>query len=445
MSGGNGAGDRGEPRTLPGSEHEARTLIIGELHARPILPLGIPRRIYHFAFLTTEEEAENDRRAVAALASADAAVPSFDHARFEMLESDGWELRWERHTEFVTHTWSTSENACKPFVHPDPGRTNEIKFRAAGKLVVALDLALLESDEPTTDLAQWFDAQSLCVIRAGEGKARVLTDFKADAYGYTRFLVAANGLGPMAAGRLVQRILEIETYRTLSLLGLPEARRAAPELGRMEREIADIAQALSHSAARRMSEELLQRLSDLLAQSVAQSARTGFRFGASRAYHALVKSRLELIDEAKENEHVTITQFFRGRLDPAIETCNAVERRQTRLLEQVARTADLLRAGIQLEVEQQNRDLLKDMNRRAELQLRLQRTVQGLSIAALSYYLGGLVMYLAHGAEDAALLPKGVTAGIVAAAALPFVVFAAWLFMERVRRASFRAKKDTVR
>ena len=109
-------------------------------------------------------------------------------------------------------------------------------------------------------------------------------------------------------------------------------------------------------------------------------------------------------------------------------------------MEQVARPADLLRAGIQLEVEQQNRDLLKDMNRRAELQLRLQRTVQGLSIAALSYYLGGLVMYLAHGAEDAALLPHGVTAGIVAAAALPFVVFAAWLFMERVRRASFRAR-----
>ena len=162
----------------------------------------------------------------------------------------------------------------------------------------------------------------------------MLTDFKTDPYDFTRLLIAANGLDETAAGRLAQRVLELETYRTMALLGLPEARRAGPELGRMEQEITDIAQALSHSSAKRMSEELLQRLSDLLAQSVAQSARTGFRFGASRAYHGVVEDRLDLIRESKENGYVTITQFFRGRLDPAIETCNAVETRQARLSEQ---------------------------------------------------------------------------------------------------------------
>src|SRR5687768_15793420 len=115
MALGSGISDLAGPGIPQGSEHEARRFILGELHARPILPLSIPRRIYHLAFLTTDEEAENDRRAVAALATTEAAVPSLDHARFEMLESAGWELRWERHTEFVTHTWSTTEDASEPF------------------------------------------------------------------------------------------------------------------------------------------------------------------------------------------------------------------------------------------------------------------------------------------------------------------------------------------
>ena len=206
----------------------------------------------------------------------------------------------------MTHTWSATEDARKPFVHPDPRRTDEIKFRAAGKLVVAVDLALLESDEPTTDLAQWFDAQSLCVIRAGEGKARVLADFKMDAYGYTRVLVAASSLAPRPLAGCAADPRNRDLPHSV-VAGTSRSTARGPRLGRMEREIADIAE-VDHSTARRTS-ELLQRLSDLLAQGVAQSARTSFRFGASRAYHALVKGRLELINETKENEYLTITQF----------------------------------------------------------------------------------------------------------------------------------------
>jgi len=191
-----------------------------------------------------------------------------------------------------------------------------------------------------------------------------------------------------------------------------------------------------------MSQEVLRRLSDLLAESVAQSAHTAFRFGASRAYHSLVKSRLELIQESTDTDYTTISQFFRARLDPAIETCNAMQARQRLVSEQLVDAADLLRTGIQFDLEQQNRDLLADMNRRARLQLRLQRTVQGLSIAALSYYLTGLVTYVAKGAKDAGLLPHSVTAEMVTALTLPAVVFAAWAFMERVRRLSTRAGAD---
>lgn len=419
--------------------HEARNSVLSELHARPFLPLRAPSRIYHFAFATTDAEARTGCEALFSLCPSLNESQPAEETKFLQFPIANWNLRWEQHTEFATYTWSTDEQTAVPFSRPDPLGQGELRFQAPGKLVVAIHLSLIDEEQSNDQIAATFNPQSLCLISVEARSARVASDFQVDEHGFTRFLIATNGMSEAAVGRLVQRVIEIETYRTLALLGLPEARRAGSELARMEHEIFEITFALSEAAAKRTSQELLGRLGDLLAQSEAQSARTAFRFGASRAYHALVRSKLDLIGESKEGAHTTITEFFSARLDPAIETCNAIEARQARLSQQLSRTADLLRTGIQFGLEQQNRDLLADMNQRARQQARLQRTVQGLSIAALSYYLSGLTTYLAKGAKDAGFLPNGVTAEMVAAVAIPFTVLFAWAFMERVRRLSLAA------
>jgi uncharacterized membrane-anchored protein len=423
-------------------DHEARAAILSELHARPFLPVEAPRRVYHYAFATDHEEARADRLALASLAETKGVTLDSADAKFHRITLDGWELRWEQHTEFTTYTWSTSLNASQPFAYPDPLATRELAFRAPGRLVVATHLSLIEGRQPLDALAEQFNPQSLCIVGAAKGAAHILTDFSVDACGFTRLLVRVNAMTALEAGRLVQRVLEIETYRTMALLGLPEARRATPDLGRMEREIEVINQALSQKGDERTSQDLLKRLSDLLAASEALSTRTAFRFGASRAYHAIVKNRLALIREVKESPYTTISDFFSARLDPAIETCNALETRLARLSAQVARAIDLMRTGITLELEQQNRDLLRDMNSRARLQMRLQGIVQGISIAALAYYLSGLTVYLAKGVQDAGWLPQRLTADEMAAMALPLTIIASWAFMERVRRLSTKAKEE---
>jgi uncharacterized membrane-anchored protein len=423
-------------------EHEGRKAILAEIHARPYLPVDAPRRIYHFAFATGEEKASDDSKAIADLCARGGVAKPPKNAKFHHVQLADWDLRWEQHTEFTTYTWSTVLGAAEPFAHPDPLGTKEIAFLAPGPLIVATHLALIEGGPSPEVLAALFNAQSLCVIGAAKGAAHVLTDFMLDADGFTRLLVRSDKLGSIRAGRLVQRVLEIETYRTLALLGLPEARRAGPDLERMEREITKINHALSETRDQRTSEDLLKRLSDLLAGSEALSTKTAFRFGASRAYHAIVKNRLDLIREAKVGSYTTISAFFSARLDPAIETCNAIEARQARLSRQVAHAIDLMRTGITFELEQQNRDLLQDMNRRARLQLRLQGFVQGLSTAALAYYLSGLTVYLAKGMKDAGWLPKNVTADMFVAMALPLTILASWSFMERVRRLTMKARKE---
>ena len=422
-------------------EHEARKAILAELHARPFLPIYAPRRMYHFAFATGDEEARNDRKAIAGLCGRSGAAKPPEDAKFHHVELADWDLRWEQHTEFTTYTWSAL-GAPEPFIHPDPLGAKEIAFHAPGPLLVATHLALIEGGASCESLAELFDAQSLCMIGAAKGGAQVLTDFTLDPYGFTRLLIRSDKLGAQRAGRLVQRVLEIETYRTLALLGLPEARRAGPVLERMEREISEINRALSEGGDQRTSQELLKRLSDLLAGSEALSTQTAFRFGACRAYHAIVKNRLNLIQEAKAGNCTTISAFFSVRLDPAIETCNAIETRQARLSNQVVRAIDLMRTGITFELEQQNRDLLQDMNRRARLQMRLQGIVQGLSTAALAYYLSGLTVYLAKGMKDAGWLPHDVTADMFVALMLPVTIFASWSFMERVRQLTMKAREE---
>jgi uncharacterized membrane-anchored protein len=423
-------------------EHEARSAILAELHARPFLPVEAPRRVYHFAFATNDAEARADRRALVALSEASGAEGPTEDAKFCHLALGDWELRWEQHTEFTTYTWSTSQDAADPFAHPDPLGEGEIAFLAPGRLVVAAHLAIIAGGPSPESLAPLFRPESLCVIRASNAAAHMLTDFAAGPYKFTRLLIRMDRGDALRAGRAVQRLLDIETYRTMALLGLPEARRASPELGRMECEIAEINHALSQTEGARTSYDLLKSLSDLLASSEALSTRTAFRFGASRAYHAIVKNRLELLREEKEGSYTTVSDFFSARLDPAIETCNAVETRLARLSTQVQRAIDLMRTGITFELEQQNRDLLEDMNRRARLQMRLQGIVQGISIAALAYYLSGLATYLAKGLKDAGWLPKGITADMMVAAALPLTILASWAFMERVRRLSSKAREE---
>ena len=54
-------------------------------------------------------------------------------------------------------------------------------------------------------------------------------------------------------------------------------------------------------------------------------------------------------------------------------------------------------------------NLLGAMNRRQQLQLRLQATVEGLSVAAITYYIVGLVGYAAKGLKEGGALPHAIT------------------------------------
>jgi len=198
----------------------------------------------------------------------------------------------------------------------------------------------------------------------------------------------------------VQRLVEIETYRMMSLLGLPVAKEVGRWLYDGEKKLADMMDRIGQARCAQDERDILASLSTLAAAVEHSVARTTFRFGASRAYHGLVMQRIEELREKRIPGLPTFTEFMQRRLLPAMNTCEAISRRQEELSARVARNSQLLRTRVDIELERQNQELLGQMNRRAKLQLHLQEAVEGLSVVVLTYYGSQLVQYIAKGTKE---------------------------------------------
>jgi len=418
--------------------HRLRAAVLGEVHARPFTPIETPRRILHFAFDTGGERGEADRAAFADFCAKRELFAPKPTDRYHRVALGAAVLRWEQHSEFTTYTWELSSDAIAgelvPFYPPAATLAGPMgNVAQPGPLLVAVDLHLVRENRGLA-LERLFDHASLVAAENSDGKALYATDFRGDPAGFVRILIVDRGLGAERAGALVQRVIEIETYRTLALLGLPEAQRLAPSINRIERRLADVTEQMRHAKGLEANHRLLDELTALAAELEAGAAASLFRFGASRAYNEIVNLRLATIGERKCGGLPTWSSFLARRMAPAMRTCETMERRQEDLSRKLARAANLLRTLVDVEIEQQNRDLLAAMNARTRLQLRLQTTVEGLSVAAISYYLVGLFSYLVAGAQHAGLpiQPSYATAAFV-----PLAVLAVWWVVRRIRRRHF--------
>jgi uncharacterized membrane-anchored protein len=422
------------------SPHPLRAVVLGEVHARPFTPLATPRRILHFAFDTAGEAAKRDRAALADFCKRRGVDPLREAAKQHRVVLGGATLRWEQHSEFTTYTWEMAAQGSEPF-HPSAAALAApmASLPQPGPLLVALDLHLLAEKKKKIAPAPLFDRASLALAENAEGDALFATDFQADPNGFVRILVVDRGLGAERAGALVQRLVETETYRTLALLGLPEAQRLTPSINRIEARLAEVTDEMRHTEKLVDNHRLLDELTAAAADLEAGAAASAFRFGASRAYNEIVHLRLQTIGERKVEGFPTWSSFLARRMQPAMRTCTTTEERQANLSEKLARAANLLRTRVDVELERQNRDLLKSMNERTRLQLRLQTTVEGLSVAAVSYYVVGLFGYLAKGVQDEGV-PINVT--LTTALFVPVAVLGIWFVVRRIRRRHIIGDRD---
>lgn len=429
--------DAAAPPAMPMSAgfpaHPLRAEILGEIHARPFRPAVAPRVFLHYAFATDRTQIEADRAFLGRLCRARGEPGPGPETRHHVVAYAGGLLKWERHAEFVTYCWDgpAAENgaAFGPLAdHPFGG-----EFVAPGPLLVAVRLDLLRDAGDVAAAVVPFAPSSLCVSEAYGGAGVALTDFHQDGDGRTRILVLDRALNDQQAGALVQRLLEIETYRCLAMLALPVAQKLAPDVRRIERDLAAITGEIRGTRGLDANRQLLERLSGLTADSEAHAADVSYRFGATRAYDQIVKDRLAMLHEHHVPGYGTWSNFLARRSEPAMRTVSGIEGRLNDLSRKLTRTAQLLRTRVDVDMEQQNRDLLESMNRRSRQQLLLQQTVEGLSVAAVSYYVVGLFGYLFKGLKEAHVLP--VDPGLATGAVVPLVLAGVFWIVRRIRKA----------
>ncbi|HTO81821.1 MAG TPA: DUF3422 domain-containing protein [Methylomirabilota bacterium] len=415
--------------------HPWRVTLTAELHARPYAVVTAPARLFHLAVVTGEASADAERRHLGVLCSELGVAPPAGDASHFAAAFPGFRLTWERHTEFSTYTFILPAGEAEPF-SASPRRALPAAWidALAGQTIAAVHLELLDRSAPSPSpllLERVFRSGNIIGNVAAGGRAAVWSDLDLDADGTVRLLVHDLGMSPRQTGRMAQRLLEIHTYCMTALLALPLAREIGPAVSRMERELADIAQALPAAGSPDDEQAMLKRLSALAAEVESLAARTPYRFGAARAYHALVTRRIEELREQRVEGQQTIGEFMDRRLGPAMRTCETMQQRLEHLSQRVARASEMLRTRVDVTLAAQNRDLLASMDRRAKLQLRLQQTVEGLSVAAITYYAVGLVSYLTQGVIGAGLLlPKELIVG----GAVPIFAAIAWLGLRRLHR-----------
>jgi uncharacterized membrane-anchored protein len=412
--------------------HPQREALLAEIHARPFRPASAPARFLRFAFLTTAEQAAAARIRVAELCTAAGEpVPGSGtkHHRVTLPGSGGLplELTYEQHGEFVTFDF-TFAGTEQPFT-PEAGKIAHLlpDIGEPGQHIVSVDLCLAPYG---VEYRSPFDPGSLAASKVRKGAAVIASDFRADSAGFVRWLVVNKDLDENAVGALCQRVIEIETYRTLALLGLPEATRLAPRTARIEWELAEISAAMSDSQGYDEDTAFLIRLTQLAADLEADVAASSYRFGATRAYHDIVTERLRAVGEENIGNFSKISSFLARRSAPAVRTCRSIEQRQAELAKKLSRSANLLRTRVDVEIEQQNSTLLSTMNTRASMQLRLQQTVEGLSVAAISYYVVSLLGYVFKAINESGWpVDPNIAMGI----SVPFVLLGIWFVVRRIR------------
>ncbi len=422
------------------AQHPQRAPLHNEIHARPPEALAAPVAITHIVMWADARQREASRAHLASLLRDQHQAMPDAHSTHLRANLGGYRLRWELHTEFVTWTFSVplagdawSQGTPAPASAAVP---REWLSQLPGQCLCQLQLWVLptrEHDE-LPQLGALLREDSLVASSVAHGHGEVFTDFCIHADGSSRMLLLAGSMAPRRLGRLVQRLLEVETYRMAALVGLPVAREAAAVLAQAEHELAALADAI-RSADRDMEPELLDRLTRLAGQVESQYAATHARFSASSAYFELVDRRIRDVTESRLGGMQTIGEFMDRRLSPARSTCEWVARRQNALSERVSRISNLLRTRVEIEQQQSSQALLATMNQRQDLQLKLQSTVEGLSVAAITYYIVGLVSYLAKGAQK---LGWPWSPESTAAVAIPLVAGSVWWSLRRLHQRMFK-------
>ena len=431
-------------------DHPLRTVLHEEVHARPPVALWPRDRILNQAFLLKGSNRQQQIDWVNAISEQTKQPIDPNHGQtFRIIElrpaPQRIIIKWELHGEFssISTIVQQTDLIIEAPIKTRPALENEVNellsklsikpmHEAGGLRISAIDIAFEDRGlfKEADEVSSLFSGNTLIgsTILSSK-KAQLWTDLQVNEDGYISFLVPHAGMGSRQAGRVARRITEVEIYRMASMLAFPVAKSLSGPLRNAEAELSELSKEISmaqsqESLATHQDGEFLERISTLASKIEEWISEHGLRFTAAEAYSQLAAKNLEELIEAPLPGVQTLSEFMERRFTPAMSTCSWTQRRLRELSDRISRTTQILRTRIEFVNESQTQELLASMDRRAKIQLRLQETVEGVSVLVLTYYAVSLIIYMAKGAKELGLMVPAELIGGVSAPIIAYAIYA---------------------
>ncbi len=432
-----------------------------ELHARPYIKLGNNLRTFHFAYLIKENDEDKSWNYLDKfLRKINFPKLPKEASKYWVAEGKDLIVRYECHTEFISLTLIYPNKIDSVKNKPKLFEENFLKLlpieflkKFPGHHFLSTWIEMVPSNfhfRPI-DIEEFFNHDNFAGSNVAEDGANVFMSFKSDRTnflesGFRRVFIQNKNLRTRRTGRLLQRIVELETYQVLSLLGLPQVRQETLNLSNLEKQITEITKSVSKTAKKNLNKKSiihtdyqkdLNELSYVVAKIEEIDSSTNYRLSATAAYYKLVEQRIHDLREERLESFQTNYEFLSRRLQPAIRTSEAFARRLESLATRAQRADNLVRTQIEMGVQIQNKNLLESMELRARAQLRLQETVESLSIVAITYYIVGLLNTLVDPINFGKLIISKTT---FLALCVPIILILVWYIAKMVRKKINRIK-----
>ena len=415
--------------------HSLKDSLIDELHNRPFPVIQLPAQVSNIVVLEPADR-DSEIAGLKQLAEIHNMTPPDDGVSCYYQSSEDFDLRWERHNEFSTYTLICNKKLSgTAFESGFSHISDDWLSTLSGQVISANHIDLRsagEAPDSPEELEEYFDGRKLIGSKIYDGNAKLWTSMRSHSDGFSRTLLVDQGVDPSQAGRAVRNLLEISTYRSMTLLALPTARELLPEISTLEQSLSATSEKLKLIETMEDEQNLITELIAEATQVERLIADNSFRFSATEAYFNLTETRLNMLREEKIPTIRTLKQFHVRRFIPAYNTCMSVVKRKQNLSQRIGRTSELLHSRLQLSLEDQNQRLLASMDKRSKIQLRLQQTVEGLSVVAITYYSMGLLRLMVEPLPVERYLYLSDSA--VVAIATPIIFFSALMVVRRIRK-----------